>query len=86
MKSETNLIRVYSGTEISINLLKAELEDNGISAMIQNDFQSGISAGFYGGGTASVDLFIQESDMKSAEPIINDFIKNYMTESESDTV
>jgi len=86
MKSETNLIRVYSGTEISINLLKAELEDNGISAIIQNDFQSGISAEFYGGGTASVDLFIQESDMKSGEPIINDFIKNYMTESESDTV
>jgi hypothetical protein len=76
MKSETNLIRVYSGTEISITLLKAELEDNGISAMIQNDYQSGISAGFYGGGTA-VYLFIQESDLKSAEPIINDFIKNY---------
>jgi len=77
MKNETNLIRVYSGTEISITLLKAELEDNGISAMIQNDFQSGISAGFYGGGTAAVDLFIQETDLKAAEPIINDFIKNY---------
>ena len=45
--------------------------------MTQNDFQSGISAGFYGGGTEAVDLFNQESDLKSAQPIINDFINNY---------
>ena len=76
MKSETNLIRVYSGTEISINLLKAELEDNGISAMIQNDFQSGLSAGFFGGGPSAVDLFIQVTDQPQAEPIIAEFLKS----------
>jgi hypothetical protein len=44
--------------------------------MIQNDFQSGITAGFFGGGTSAVDLFIQEADQKEAEPIINEFLKN----------
>jgi hypothetical protein len=44
--------------------------------MIQNDFQSGITAGFFGGGTSAVDLFIQETDQKEAEPLINEFLKN----------
>jgi len=77
MEDENNLIRIYSGTEISINLLKEELEENGIAAMIQNDYQSGITAGFFGGGTTAIDLFVQESDLKAAEPIVTDFIKNY---------
>ena len=76
MKNENDLIRVFSGTEISVNLLKDELESIGISAMIQNDFQSGITAGFFGGGTSAIDLFIQEADQKEAEPVINEFLKN----------
>ena len=44
MENGNDLIRVFSGTEMSVNLLKDELETNGISAMIQNDFQSGITA------------------------------------------
>jgi len=77
MKDDNNLIRVYSGTEISVTLLKEELEENGIAAMIQNDYQSGITAGFFGGGTTAIDLFVQESDLKAAESIVNDFIENY---------
>jgi len=46
MKENSNLIRVYSGTELTVNLLKDELEKFGISSMIQNDFNSGVSADF----------------------------------------
>ncbi|MDD4971194.1 MAG: DUF2007 domain-containing protein [Paludibacter sp.] len=77
MKDDDNLIRVYSGTEISVTLLKEELEENGIAAMMQNDYQSGITAGFFGGGTTAIDLFVQESDLKASESIVNDFISNY---------
>ena len=76
MKNKNELIRVYSGTEISVLHLKEELEESGISSMMQNDFRSGISAGFIGGIPSAIDLFIMESDLKKAEPIINDFIKN----------
>ena len=76
MKNKNELIRVYSGTEISVLHLKEELEESGISSMMQNDFRSGISAGFIGGVPSAIDLFIMESDLKKAEPIINDFIKN----------
>jgi len=75
MKEENKLIRVYSGTEITVMLLIEELEKFGISGMIQNDFNSGISAGFSGGGPSSVDLFIQELDFEKSEPIINEFIE-----------
>jgi hypothetical protein len=67
------LIRVFTGTELTVNLLKDELEKFGISGIIQNDFYSGVSAGFSGGVSSSVDLFIQEFDLKKAEPFIREF-------------
>lgn len=76
MKEESNLVRIFTKSEISVILLKGELEENGITALIQNDFQSGISAGFSGGVPSAIDLYIQESDLFQAEPIVNDFIQN----------
>lgn len=73
MKENSNLIRVYSGTELTVNLLKDELEKFGISSMIQNDFNSGVSAGFSGGVPSSIDLFIQELDLGKAESILSEF-------------
>lgn len=73
MKEKNNLIRVYSEIELTVNLLKDELEKFGIAGMIQNDFNSGVSAGFSGGIQSSIDLFIQELDLEKAEPIIREF-------------
>lgn len=68
------MIKVFSGTEMSVNLLNEELEQIGIIGFVQNENNSGLLAGFYGGGPGAVDLFVQESDLEKAEPIINDFI------------
>ncbi len=73
MKEKSNLILVYSGTELTVNLLKGELEKSGISGMNRNDFKSGVSAGFTGGVPSAIDLFIQELDLEKAEPIISEF-------------
>lgn len=75
MKSEDNLIRVFSGTELEVNLLKEELEQIGIGSLIQNESNSGVMAGFFGGGPSSVDLFIQESDLEAATPLIEELIE-----------
>jgi len=75
MKEKNKLIRVYTGTGLTVNLLKDELEKSGISAIIRNDFSSGISAGFSGGVPSAIDLFIQEFDLEKAEPIISEFIE-----------
>ncbi len=75
MKEKDNIIRVFTGAEVTVNLLKNELEKNEIYGIIQNDFNSGITAGFSAGTSSAVDLFIQEIDLKKAEPIISGFIQ-----------
>jgi hypothetical protein len=75
MKEKNNLIRIYTGTEVTVILLKGELEQAGISSIIRNDYNSGVTAGFTGGTPSAIDLYIQEIDMKNAEPIISEFIQ-----------
>jgi hypothetical protein len=75
MKKEHNLIRVFTGDEISAIHLKGELEKIGISSMIRNDFQSGVAAGF-GGVPSAVDLYLQEKDLKEAGPLVDGFNQN----------
>lgn len=75
MKENNKLTRVFTGTELTVNLLKNELEESGIAGIIRNDFNSGISAGFSGGVSSAIDLFIQECDLEKAEPIIGEFVK-----------
>lgn len=76
MKNDSDLVKVFTGSEVSGILLKAELEDIGIPALIKNDFQTGISAGFAGGIPHMIDLYINESDRKKADSIIKEFKQN----------
>ncbi len=80
MTTKSNLVRIYSGTELTVGLLKELLEISGIPCIIQNDFNSGIMAGFSGGSASSIDLFIQEPDLDKAAPIVNEFIETNMSE------
>lgn len=70
---DNKLVRIFTGSSIIVNLLKDELENNGIAALIQDDFNSGTIAGFSGGIPSSVDLFVQKADLGKAEPIIKEF-------------
>ena len=71
-----NLIKVYAGSELEVNLLKAELENQGISSIIKNDFASGVVAGFGGGTPSSIYLYVKESDVEKSNSIINEFMAN----------
>jgi len=74
MEKNDDLIRIYTGTDITVNLLKTELEKVGIFGIIRDDFDTGVSAGIAANPSA-IDLFIQESDLKKAKPILVDFLK-----------
>ena len=74
MKEKNKLVKVYTGTEVTVLLLKDLLEDIGVTSTIQNNYKSGIEVGFVGGVQSAVDLFIQQSDFETAEPLIRDFI------------
>jgi len=69
------LVRVFSGSEIAVMMLKEALDELEIGSFVQNDFQSGMAAGI-GGFPSFVDLYIQQSDLQNAESIINEFTKN----------
>lgn len=73
MKERDRLVRIYSGTEVSVILLKGLLEDIGITSTLRNDYKSGIESGFVGGVQSAVVLFIQQSDFEKAEPVIREF-------------
>jgi hypothetical protein len=75
MKEKNKLIKVYSGTEVTVILLKGLLEEIGVTSTIQNNYKSGIEVGFVGGVQSAIDIFIQQSDFEKAEPIIRDFIE-----------
>ena len=68
---EKNLVRVFTGPEASAILLKGRLEEIDIFTLTKNDF----SGSFLGVVPPSVDLYIKESDLKRALPLIREFTK-----------
>ena len=73
MKEKNKLVKIYTGTEMTVLLLKGLLENIGVTSTIQNDYKSGIEVGYFGGVQSAIDLFIQQSDFEIAEPLIRDF-------------
>jgi hypothetical protein len=71
MKEKDNLIKVYTGPEVFVFILKDKLEETGISTTIQNDSNDN----FLQGVPTAIDLYIQQFDIKKAEPMIRYFIK-----------
>ena len=76
MENENELVIIFTGSEIEVNLLKAELEEEGIPSLIKNDFQMGLSAGFVAGIPSAIDLLVNESDKRRAEIIAKDFLQD----------
>lgn len=72
---ESKLIRVFAGSEITVNLLQAELEQEGIPTNVVNEYEQSNFRGFSTGTPYSVDLYILDSDFEKAEPIVNEFLK-----------
>ena len=76
MANNTEFVTVFSGSEVEVLMLKGLLEGLDIEGIIQNDYQSGIIAGFGGGTISTVRLKIHESDMEKGQSIITDFTNN----------
>ena len=73
MVNNTQFITVFSGSEVEVLMLKGLLEGLNIEGIIQNDYQSGIIAGFGGGTISTVRLKIHETDLEKAQSVITDF-------------
>lgn len=69
------LVLVYTGGEIIIGRIRAELEVNGILSVVKNGFQQGLDAGFGGGIPSAIDLYVGELDVEEAVKIIKAIIE-----------
>lgn len=75
METQSKLVRVFAGSDITVNLLSAELKAVGISTEIVNEYEQSNFQGFSTGTPYSVDLYIMDTDLERALPIVNDFIE-----------
>ncbi len=80
---EDKLYRAFSGSEIEAILLQGALDDNDISSMYRDGSTTGVSP-FYGGTPITIDLFINETDLEKATPIIEEYLRNRNSENQND--
>ncbi len=75
MDTKSKLVRVFAGSEITVSLLIAELEKVGIPTEMINEYEQSNFRGFSTGTPYSVDLYILDTDMERADPIVQEFLK-----------
>ncbi|WP_347175190.1 putative signal transducing protein [Polaribacter uvawellassae] len=71
---EKEHIKVFTGTSILINRLSYLLDKEKIPSLIKNHHESARLGGF-GLAIDTIELFIYNSDLEKATPIIEDFRK-----------
>ena len=69
MENEENLIKVFTGSEPTALLLLKMLEEAGVKGLIKND--SGL--GYIGATPSVLDLYILETDIERAMPLVREF-------------
>ena len=76
--SDDKLITVYEGSPTDVDLLKSEFDANNIKCFIKDEIM-GRLAPFYTsvGGVGAVKLIIPESELENAQPIVENFIKQW---------
>lgn len=75
MQSQNKFVCVFAGSEITVNLLKAEMEHAGIMSNVVNEYIQSNFRGFSTGTPYSVDLYILDTDLEKAKPIVDEFLK-----------
>jgi len=73
MDDHSKHVKFFVGSLIEIQRLQLDLDENQIPSLVKNNFQSGISSGFYGGSPSQVELFIFQEDQEKATPILEKF-------------
>lgn len=79
MENEENLIKVFTGAESIALLLLKMLEEAGVKGLIKND--SGL--GYLGAAPSVLELYILETDIDKAMPLVREFTETNEPEQES---
>lgn len=73
MDDHSKHVKFFVGSLIEIQRLQLDLDENQIPSLVKNNFQSGLTSGFYGGSPSLVELFIFQEDLEKASPILEQF-------------
>tara|TARA_R110002012_G_scaffold253330_1_gene432345 strand:+ start:10356 stop:10595 length:240 start_codon:yes stop_codon:yes gene_type:complete len=74
MSDSHKYTKIYSGSQVSVILLKGLLEAAGIGVIEKNEQNSGVVAGFVGGTQSTIRLSVKEVDKEKAEKIVQEFV------------
>ncbi len=74
MESKEHAVKVFSGTEKEARDLRSKLEKNSIPSQIRDEMENKEPEGLRGVPPANVNLFVNNSDIRKADPLIKDFL------------
>lgn len=70
MGTNDELVLIYTGNEIAVMKIHAELEKSGIGSIINDGFKQGMIAGFGGGVPSAIDIFVTSENAEKASEIV----------------
>ena len=73
MNKDQKTVRIYTGPTMIANGLIARLNHHGISPIVKDDHNSGITGGFSTGVPNQVRLFIRNEQLEKAKTMINEY-------------
>lgn len=75
MNTAKETVRIFTGPAMIGQGLVARLNEIGISPIVKNDHQSGITGGFAIGVPNQVRLFIRNEELKISKNVINEYLQ-----------
>ncbi len=75
---DTNImIPVFSGSQIEVQKLRHDLEENGIEVMVKNYDDTASITGFANISRAARQLWILETEIENARPVVEKFKERF---------
>lgn len=75
MDTKEDTIRIYTGSDIMAEALVGRLEEANITPILKEDQQSGVMFGSGNKFDDQVRIFVRESELSIAQPIVDAFIE-----------
>lgn len=75
MDTKEDTIRIYTGSDIMAEALVGRLEEANITPILKDDQQSGVMFGSGNKFDDQVRIFVRESELSIAQPIVDAFIE-----------
>lgn len=76
MAQSDKTVRIYTGPFLTAEALVGRLGEKGIIAIVRDDQQNAVMFGSGNNYTDQIRVFIREDELTSAQPIIDEFLKD----------